>query len=56
MKSFEKTSAKGGKPLIKTHDKGFLIKEVSKEERDFLQAILLGYHRHLISNPHSLLA
>ena len=31
LKSFEKTSAKGGKPLIKTHDKGFLIKEVSKE-------------------------
>ena len=42
--------------MIKTHDKGFLIKEVSKEERDFLQGILLGYHRHLSTNPHSLLA
>jgi hypothetical protein len=35
VKSFEKTSAKGGKPLIKTHDKRFLIKEVKKEEKDF---------------------
>jgi hypothetical protein len=33
--SFEKTNAKGGKPLIKTHNKRFLIKEVKKEEKDF---------------------
>jgi len=36
VKSFEKTNAKGGKPLIKTHDKRFLIKEIKKEEKDFL--------------------
>lgn len=44
IKSFEKTNAKGGKPLIKTHDKRFLIKEVKKEERDFLISILPNYH------------
>lgn len=33
QKSFEKTNSKGGKPLIKTHDKRFLIKEVKKEEK-----------------------
>jgi len=35
VKSFVKTNAKGGKPLIKTHDKRYLIKEVKKEEKDF---------------------
>eukprot|EP00347_Sterkiella_histriomuscorum_P011805 403371031 len=55
-KSFEKTSAKGGKPLIKTHDKRFLIKEVKKEERDFLMSILPKYHSHLKKHPNSLLA
>ena len=55
-KSFEKTSAKGGKPLIKTHDKRFLIKEVKKEERDFLLQILPKYHVHLKRYPNSLLA
>lgn len=55
-KSFEKTSAKGGKPLIKTHDKRFLIKEVKKEERDFLLQILPKYHGHLKRYPNSLLA
>jgi hypothetical protein len=44
LKSFEKTSAKGGKPLIKTHDKKFLIKEVKKEEKDFFMSILPKYH------------
>ena len=55
-KSFEKTSAKGGKPLIKTHDKRFLIKEIKKEEKDFLMSILPKYHQHLIRYPNSLLA
>jgi len=55
-KSFEKTSAKGGKPLIKTHDKRFLIKEVSEEERDFFLTLVKNYHGHLNSNPRSLLA
>lgn len=55
-KSFEKTSAKGGKPLIKTHDKRFLIKEVKKEEKDFLMQILPKYHQHVKKNPKSLLA
>jgi hypothetical protein len=55
-KSFEKTSAKGGKPLIKTHDKRFLIKEVKKEEKDFLMSILPKYHTHLKRHPNSLLA
>lgn len=55
-KSFEKTSAKGGKPLIKTHDKRFLIKEIKKEEKDFLMSILPKYHHHLIKHPNSLLA
>jgi len=40
IKSFEKTNSRGGKPLIKTHDKRFLIKEVKKEEKDFLMSIL----------------
>jgi hypothetical protein len=44
INSFEKTNAKGGKPLIKTHDKRFLIKEVKKEERDFLMSIMPQYH------------
>ena len=55
-KSFEKTSAKGGKPLIKTHDKRFLIKEVKKEELEFLMSILPKYHNHLKDYPNSLLA
>jgi len=55
-KSFEKTSAKGGKPLIKTHDKRFLIKEVKKEEKDFFMSILPKYHLHLKKNPKSLFA
>lgn len=55
-KSFEKTSAKGGKPLIKTHDKRFLIKEVKKEEKDFFMSILPKYHMHLKKNPKSILA
>jgi hypothetical protein len=56
LKSFEKTSAKGGKPLIKTHDKRFLIKEVSEEERDFFLSLVKNYHAHLLANPRSLLA
>lgn len=56
IKSFEKTSAKGGKPLIKTHDKRFLIKEIKKEEKDFLMSILPKYHHHLRRHPDSLLA
>lgn len=55
-KSFEKTSAKGGKPLIKTHDKKFLIKEIKKEEKDFFMSILPKYHQHLKKNPKSLMA
>lgn len=55
-KSFEKTSAKGGKPLIKTHDKRYLIKEVKKEEKDFFMSILPKYHMHLKKNPKSILA
>lgn len=55
-KSFEKTSAKGGKPLIKTHDKKYLIKEVKKEEKDFFLHILPKYHLHLKKNPKSLMA
>jgi len=53
---FAKTNAKGGKPLIKTHDKRFLIKEVKKEEKDFFMQILPKYHQHLKKNPKSLLA
>ena len=56
LKSFEKTSAKGGKPLIKTHDKKFLIKEISEEERDFFLSLVKNYHSHLHDNPRSLLA
>lgn len=56
LKSFEKTSAKGGKPLIKTHDKRFLIKEISEEERDFFLSLVKNYHTHLSNNPRSLLA
>ena len=56
MKSFEKTSAKGGKPLIKTHDKRFLIKEISEGERDFFLSLIKDYHHHLNTNPRSLLA
>ena len=55
-KSFEKTSAKGGKPLIKTHDKRFLIKEIKKEEKDFFMSLLPKYHHHLKQHPNSLLA
>jgi hypothetical protein len=55
-KSFEKTSAKGGMPLIKTHDKRFLIKEIKKEEKDFFMSILPKYHQHLRKYPNSLLA
>ena len=55
-KSFEKTSARGGKPLIKTHDKRFLIKEIKKEEKDFFLTILSKYHRHLKRHPDSLMA
>jgi hypothetical protein len=55
-KSFEKTSAKGGKPLIKTHDKKFLIKEIKKEEKEFFMNILSKYHLHLKKNPKSLMA
>lgn len=44
INTFEKTNSKGGKPLIKTHDKRFLIKEVKKEEKDFLMQILPKYH------------
>jgi hypothetical protein len=55
-KSFEKTSARGGKPLIKTHDKRFLIKEIKKEEKDFFLAILSKYHKHLRRHPDSLMA
>lgn len=56
VKSFEKTSAKGGKPLIKTHDKRFLIKEVKKEEKDFFIQIIAKYHQHLKKNAKSLMA
>lgn len=56
QKSFEKTNSKGGKPLIKTHDKRFLIKEVKKEEKQFLMSILPKYHTHLKRFPNSLLA
>ena len=56
LKSFEKTSAKGGKPLIKTHDKKFLIKEISEEERDFFLSLVKNYHSHLNENTRSLLA
>jgi hypothetical protein len=55
-KSFEKTSAKGGKPLIKTHNKKYLIKEVKKEEKDFFMQILPKYHMHLKKNSKTLLA
>ena len=55
-KSFEKTNARGGMPLIKTHDKRFLIKELRKEEKDFFMSILPKYHLHLKKNPRSLLA
>ena len=55
-KSFEKTSARGGKPLIKTHDKRFLIKEIKKEEKDFFMNILPKYHLHLKRNRRSLMA
>lgn len=55
-KSFEKTAAKGGKPLIKTHDKRFLIKEVNKEEKDTFLRLLPKYHQHLKKNPKSILA
>ena len=55
-KSFEKTSAKGGKPLIKTHDKRFLIKEIKKEEKEFFISLLPKYHHHLKKHPNSLLA
>ncbi len=55
-KSFEKTNAKGGKPIIKTGDKRFLIKEVKKEEKEFLMSILPKYHEHLKKHPTSLLA
>ena len=55
-KSFEKTSAKGGMPLIKTHDKKFLIKSVNKEEKEFFINILPKYHLHLKKNPKSLMA
>ena len=44
VKSFVKTNAKGGKPLIKTHDKRYLIKEVKKEEKDFFIQIVGKYH------------
>lgn len=43
-KSFEKTNARGGKPLIKTDNKKFLIKEVRKDEKDFLMSILPKYN------------
>ena len=43
-------------PLIKTHDKKYLIKEVRKEEKDFFMSILPKYHLHLKLNPRSLLA
>lgn len=56
IKSFEKTSAKGGKPLIKTHDKRLLIKEVKKDEKDFFIKMLPKYHLHLKKNRRSLLA
>jgi 1-phosphatidylinositol-4-phosphate 5-kinase len=55
-KSFEKTSAKGGKPLIKTHDKKYLIKEVKKEEKEFFMQILPKFHLHLKKNAKSLMA
>lgn len=55
-KSFEKTNAKGGKPLIKTHNKKYLIKEVKKEEKDFFMQILPKYHMHLKKNSKTLLA
>lgn len=54
--SFEKTNSRGGKPLIKTHDKRFLIKEVKKEEKDFLMSILPRYHEHIRNLPNSILA
>lgn len=56
VKSFEKTNAKGGKPLIKTHDKRFLIKEIKKEEKDFLMQMLPKYNEHLRKLPYSVLA
>lgn len=55
-KSFEPTAAKGGMPLIKTHDKRFLIKAVRKEEKDIFLRLLPKYHQHLKKNPKSLLA
>ena len=42
--------------MIKTHDKRFLIKEVKKEEKDFLMSILPKYHSHLKKVPNSVLA
>lgn len=56
LKSFEKTSGKGGKPLIKTHDKKFLIKELSKSEKDLMIEILSKYRENLDKNPKSILA
>mmetsp|Transcript_21103 Transcript_21103/g.20279 ORF Transcript_21103/g.20279 Transcript_21103/m.20279 type:complete len:89 (+) Transcript_21103:1239-1505(+) len=55
-KSFEKTSAKGGKPLIKTHNKKYLIKEVKKEEKDFFMQVLPKFHLHLKKNAKTLMA
>lgn len=43
-------------PLIKTHDKRFLIKAVRKEEKDIFLRLLPKYHQHLKKNPKSLLA
>lgn len=43
-------------PLIKTHDKRFLIKAVRKEEKDIFLRLLPKYHQHLKKNPKSILS
>ena len=54
--SFAKLGGRGGKPLMKTHDGRFFIKEITKEEKNVVLEFLINYHTHMQRNPQSLLA
>ncbi len=48
---FDKTSGRGGYPLFSTANKKYIIKQISKYEKNtLLKTFLIPYHRHVIQN------
>ena len=48
---FDKNAGRGGYPLFSTSDRKFIIKQISKFEKNALHnAFLIPYHKHVIEN------